>query len=72
MVDVDLEQFFDRVNHDVLMGRLAKRIADKRLLKLIRRYLEAGMMANGIVAEREEGTPQGGPLFAFAGKRASR
>ncbi len=62
VVDVDLEQFFDRVNHDVLMGRLAKRIADKRLLKLIRRYLEAGMMANGIVAEREEGTPQGGPL----------
>ena len=62
MVDVDLEQFFDRVNHDMLMGRLAKRIADKRLLKLIRRYLEAGMMSNGIVAEREEGTPQGGPL----------
>lgn len=62
VVDVDLEQFFDRVNHDVLMGRLAKRITDKRLLKLIRRYLEAGMMANGIVADREEGTPQGGPL----------
>ena len=62
MVDVDLEQFFDRVNHDVLMGRLAKRITDKRLLRLIRRYLEAGMMANGIVMEREEGTPQGGPL----------
>lgn len=62
VVDVDLEQFFDRVNHDVLMGRLAKRIADKRLLRLIRRYLEAGIMANGIVAEREEGTPQGGPL----------
>ena len=62
VVDVDLEQFFDRVNHDVLMGRLAKRITDKRLLRLIRRYLEAGMMANGIVMEREEGTPQGGPL----------
>ena len=62
VVDVDLEQFFDRVNHDVLMGRLAKRITDKRLLRLIRRYLEAGMMADGIVAEREEGTPQGGPL----------
>ncbi|MFH0982859.1 MAG: group II intron reverse transcriptase/maturase [Planctomycetota bacterium] len=62
VVDVDLEQFFDRVNHDVLMGRLAKRITDKRLLKLIRHYLEAGMMANGIVREREEGTPQGGPL----------
>lgn len=62
VVDVDLEQFFDRVNHDVLMGRLAKRISDKRLLRLIRRYLEAGMMTNGIVTEREEGTPQGGPL----------
>ena len=62
VVDVDLEQFFDRVNHDVLMGRLAKRITDKRLLRLIRRYLETGMMANGIVMEREEGTPQGGPL----------
>lgn len=62
VVDVDLEKFFDRVNHDVLMGRLAGRIADKRLLKLIRRYLEAGMMANGVVMERLEGTPQGGPL----------
>lgn len=62
VVDVDLEQFFDRVNHDVLMGRLAKRITDKRLLRLIRRYLEAGMMADGIVMDREEGTPQGGPL----------
>lgn len=62
VVDVDLESFFDRVNHDVLMGRLAKRISDKRLLRLIRRYLEAGMMANGVVMEREEGTPQGGPL----------
>ncbi len=62
VVDVDLEKFFDRVNHDVLMGRLAKRIGDKRLLKLIRRYLEAGMMADGVVTERREGTPQGGPL----------
>lgn len=62
VVDVDLEAFFDRVNHDVLMGRLAKRIADKRLLKLIRRYLEAGMMADGVVTRRDEGTPQGGPL----------
>jgi group II intron reverse transcriptase/maturase len=62
VVDVDLEKFFDRVNHDVLMGRLAKRISDKRLLRLIRRYLEAGMMINGVVTEREEGTPQGGPL----------
>ncbi len=62
VVDVDLEKFFDRVNHDVLMDRLAKRIEDKRVLKLIRRYLEAGMMADGVVMAREEGTPQGGPL----------
>ena len=62
VVDVDLEKFFDRVNHDVLMGRLAKKIADRRILGLIRRYLEAGVMANGVVMERSEGTPQGGPL----------
>jgi len=63
VVDVDLEAFFDRVNHDVLMSRLAKRIADRRLLGLIRRYLDAGTMANGVVVkERHEGTPQGGPL----------
>lgn len=62
VVDVDLEQFFDRVNHDVLMGRLAKRIGDHRVLRLIRRYLEAGMLALGIATERHEGTPQGGPL----------
>jgi RNA-directed DNA polymerase len=62
VVDLDLEKFFDRVNHDVLMGRIAKRIEDKRLLKLIRRYLQAGVMVNGVVMEREEGTPQGGPL----------
>jgi group II intron reverse transcriptase/maturase len=62
VVDVDLEKFFDRVNHDVLMGRLEKRIGDKRLLGLIRRFLTAGMMADGVVMERHEGTPQGGPL----------
>ena len=62
VVDVDLEKFFDRVNHDVLMGRLARRIEDSRLLRLIRRYLNAGMMVNGMVMERYEGTPQGGPL----------
>jgi len=62
VVDVDLEQFFDRVNHDVLMGRLAKRIGDHRVLRLIRRYLEAGIMANGVSTERHEGTPQGRPL----------
>jgi len=62
VVDVDLEKFFDRVNHDVLMARLAKRVEDKRLLRIIRSYLEAGIMANGVVVERHEGTPQGGPL----------
>lgn len=62
VVDVDLEKFFDRVNHDVLMGRLEKRIGDTRLLRVIRRYLEAGVLADGVVVERHEGTPQGGPL----------
>ncbi len=62
VVDVDLEKFFDRVNHDVLMGRLEQRIADRRVLGLIRRYLEAGVLADGVVIERHEGTPQGGPL----------
>ena len=59
VVDVDLERFFDRVNHDVLMDRLAKRVADKAVLRLIRRYLGAGIMAHGVVMERYEGTPQG-------------
>jgi group II intron reverse transcriptase/maturase len=62
VVDVDLEQFFDRVNHDVLMGKLAKRIGDSRVLRLIRRFLEAGILAEGLATERHEGTPQGGPL----------
>ena len=62
VVDVDLEKFFDRVNHDVLMDRLAKRIDDKAVLRLIRRYLDAGIMDHGVVMERFEGTPQGGPL----------
>jgi RNA-directed DNA polymerase len=61
-VDVDLEKFFDRVNHDVLMSRLARRISDKRVLGLIRRYLQAGIMTGGVVSPRAEGTPQGGPL----------
>ena len=61
-VDVDLEKFFDRVNHDILMARLAKRIADKPVLRLIRRYLQAGILAHGVHSERFEGTPQGGPL----------
>jgi group II intron reverse transcriptase/maturase len=62
VVDVDLEKFFDRVNHDMLMGRVAKHITDSRVLTLIRRYLDAGIMVNGVVMERHEGTPQGGPL----------
>jgi RNA-directed DNA polymerase len=62
VVDVDLEQFFDRVNHDVLMGRLAKKIGDCRVLRLVRGYLEAGILAPGLAMERHEGTPQGGPL----------
>jgi len=62
VVDIDLEKFFDRVNHDLLMGKLAKRIDDPRVLKLIRRYLQAGMMAGGLVSPRTQGTPQGGPL----------
>ena len=61
-VDIDLEKFFDRVNHDILMSRLARRIKDKRVLRLIRRYLQAGMMSNGLTRVRREGTPQGGPL----------
>ena len=62
VVDIDLEKFFDRVNHDRLMARLATRIADKRLLKLIRGYLNAGVMESGLVSPTREGTPQGGPL----------
>lgn len=62
VVDMDLEKFFDRVNHDRLMQKLSTKISDGRVLRLIRRYLEAGMMAEGIVSPRTEGTPQGGPL----------
>jgi group II intron reverse transcriptase/maturase len=62
VVDMDLEKFFDRVNHDLLMSKLAVKIADARVLTLIRRYLQAGMMADGLVQPRTEGTPQGGPL----------
>jgi RNA-directed DNA polymerase len=62
VVDMDLEKFFDRVNHDVLMSRLARHVADKRLLRIVRRFLEAGMMRDGVKIARHEGTPQGGPL----------
>jgi len=62
VVDLDLEKFFDRVNHDILMARLARRIGDKRLLRITRRFLQAGMMVNGVCSERTEGTPQGGPM----------
>ena len=62
VVDVDLEKFFDRVNHDILMDRLSKRIADNRVLRLVSRYLQAGILAHGVHSERFEGTPQGGPL----------
>jgi RNA-directed DNA polymerase len=62
VVDLDLEKFFDRVNHDILMSRVARRIGDKRLLRIIRRFLRAGLMQDGVCVTRAEGTPQGGPL----------
>jgi RNA-directed DNA polymerase len=68
VVDLDLEKFFDRVNHDKLMGSIAKRIEDKRLLKLIRAFLNAGVMENGLVSPSVEGTPQGGPVTPLTQK----
>jgi RNA-directed DNA polymerase len=62
VVDIDLEKFFDRVNHDVLMSRVARRVSDKRVLRVIRGYLKSGVLENGLVSSTEEGTPQGGPL----------
>jgi len=62
VVDLDLEKFFDRVNHDILMSRVARKVKDKRVLKLIRRYLKAGIMVDGVTSVPQQGTPQGGPL----------
>ena len=62
VVDMDLEKFFDKVNYDILVRKLEKRIKDQRLIKLIRKYLESGVLINGIKVSSEEGTPQGGPL----------
>lgn len=62
VVDIDLEKFFDKVNHDILMYKLSKSIKDKRVLKLIRKYLQSGILINGVVTKNEDGTPQGGPL----------
>ena len=62
VVDIDLEKFFERVNHDILMSRVVRKIKDKRVLQLLRRYLQAGVLEGGLVLRRVEGTPQGGPF----------
>ena len=71
VVDVDLEKFFDRVNHDILMDRLRRRVDDAAVLRLIRAYLDAGIMCEGVVQERYQGTPQGGPLTPLTQKQTS-
>lgn len=68
VVDLDLERFFDRVNHDILMSRVAARIPDKRVLELIRAFLNAGVLEDGLVRPVDEGPPQGGPLSPFLSK----
>ncbi|WP_354249162.1 reverse transcriptase domain-containing protein [Bradyrhizobium sp. LA2.1] len=72
VVDLDLERFFDRVNHDILMSRVAARVTDKRVLKLIRAFLNAGVLEDGLIRPVEEGTPQGGPLSPFLSNIAAR
>ena len=72
VVDMDLAKFFDRVNHDILMSRLVRRIADKRLLRIIRRFLVAGLMQDGVCVRRHEGTPQGGPLSPLLASACSQ
>ena len=71
MVDLDLEKFFDRVNHDIPMSRVARRVKDERVLKLIRHYLEAGMMSEEMVSTRREGTPQSEPLSPLLSNKVS-
>ena len=68
VVDLDLEKFFDRVNHDRLLAAVAERVADKRMLKLIRAFLEAGVMEDGLVSPVDEGAPQGGPITPLTQK----
>ena len=70
VVDIDLAKFFDRVNHDRLMAAVAARVADRRLLRLIRSYLTAGVLDNGLFEDSREGTPQGGPLSHWDRNRA--